>query len=334
MSIALLIGGHSTESQVSIASGQAVAQALEQLKTRYIPVFLDQKNNWHQATPAILLNHNTDLGQNSLAALVSQSQATTPQQIANKTNLAFIAMHGTVGEDGSLQGLLENIGLPYTGSGILASSLGMDKHIFRILMQGARLPIPPSILLTNDQIPADLNSIGPPPYIVKPHNQGSSVGITQVNRGEDLPQAIQTARHYSPITLIDKFISGTEITAAVMGNDSPQALPLVEIVPAAHFFDYNSKYLDSQTQEIVPARISKQLTTKIQSLALDIYQLLGCRGYARVDFIIDNHNHPYILEINTLPGLTPVSLLPKAAQAHGLNYPSLIQKIINFALQN
>jgi len=239
-------------------------------------------------------------------------------------------MHGPFGEDGTIQGFLELMGVDYTGSGVLASALGMDKIYSRKLFTQADLTVPRYTLVRkkkNQNIVAKNLKF---PVFVKPNNQSSSVGTSKVKDKKDLASAIKDAHRYSDFALIEEFIDGIEVTAAIIGNDKPKALPLVEIIPKRDFFDYKAKYDEKLTDEIVPARISKVLTKKAQDVATTAYKTLGCRGFGRVDMIIKN-NDVYVLEVNTIPGLTSVSLLPKAAKAAGISYSQLLDKIISFA---
>jgi len=226
---------------------------------------------------------------------------------------------------------LEMVGIPYTGSGVLASSLGMDKIAFRKLMAFEKVPIPNYIILEKGQklkIPKDLGGF---PYCIKPCDQGSSVGVSIVRNRKDMKRALDAAFKFGDKVLIDEYIKGVELTCAVLGNEDALALPLVEIVPLkGEFFDYDSKYSEGGAEEISPARISDRLTNKTQRLAVDIYKSLGCRGFARVDFILRG-DEPIVLEVNTIPGLTPTSLFPKAAMAAGISYKQLLDKIIKYA---
>lgn len=249
-------------------------------------------------------------------------------------DMVFIAMHGPYGEDGTIQGMLDMLGLRYTGSGVLSSAIGMDKLIFRKLLELEGIAIPKYVVVKKGEGSGNVKKIlGGPSYFVKPHNQGSSVGASIVKKISDLPSALKQTFKYSDTALIDEYIRGKEVTCAVMGNKKPLALPLVEIIPAGEFFDYKSKYADEGTQEIVPARISKVLMREIQSIAIKVYRVVGCKGFARVDFILKDDKYPLVLEINTIPGLTPMSLFPKAAKAAGISYSKLLEKIINYALE-
>lgn len=246
------------------------------------------------------------------------------------TDVVFIAIHGPYGEDGTVQGMLEMMGISYTGSGVLASAVGMDKLIFKQIMQNAGIRMPKGIVVENEA--GGKVNLGKPPYFMKPSNQGSSVGAAIVRNQQELKEGLRLARKFGKKVLIEEYVQGLEVTCAILGNSNPRALPLVEIIPGNDFFDYEAKY-SGKSQEIVPARIPNALTKKVQQIALRVYETIGCRGFARVDFILKNNKIPVVLEINTIPGLTPMSLFPKAAKAAGLSYPVLLDKIIQYALE-
>jgi D-alanine-D-alanine ligase len=230
--------------------------------------------------------------------------------------------------------MLELAGIPYTGSKVLASALGMDKIRFRQVLEAKKIPIPKYIVVKKGETKINLSSLGKAPYFVKPFDQGSSVGASIVRTRRDLKKALKLSFKYSDIALIDEYLKGREVTCGILGNENPKTLPVIEIKPLkGEFFDYESKYTESGAEEIVPARISKSLTKKVQEIALEVYKVICARGFARVDFILKNGKIPYVLEINTIPGLTPMSLLPKAAKAGGYSYSQLLDRIIYYATQ-
>jgi D-alanine-D-alanine ligase len=282
LKVAVLMGGISSEREVSLSSGKEVVRNLD--KEKYEVVEVD-----------------------------------VPKELDKLTgcDVAFLAMHGKGGEDGQIQGYLETLGIKYTGCGILASAIGMDKLIFRRMMDDEGLVM---ANLTNKV-----------PCVVKPVDGGSSVGVSVVKDEKDLGKAIELAKLYDEKVIIEEYLEGVEVSCGVLGNDNVEALPVIEIVPKGVFFDYQAKYTDGMSQEICPARISREMTEDVQRLAIEVFKVIGGRGYARVDFII-KENKPYILEINTLPGLTPNSLLPKEAAATGITYTQLLDKMIELAL--
>ncbi|KKQ75619.1 MAG: D-alanine-D-alanine ligase Ddl [Candidatus Woesebacteria bacterium GW2011_GWB1_38_5b] len=303
--IIVLMGGRSPEHEISLISGKEVVRNLDTKKYN-VNTFVIKKDgkNWQKLLPKL---HATDL--------------------------VFIAMHGPYGEDGTVQGLLDLAGVKYTGSGVLTSSLTMDKNMTRQLLSVHSIPMPKSVAIAKNDKNVNFSQVlGKFPYFVKPNNQGSSVGMSIVRKKSELKKAITNAFKYSDTVLVDEYIKGKEITCAILGNKKPETLPLVEIIPKAEFFDYDSKYLRGGAQEIVPARISEKLTKQIQTLAIKIYKIMGCKGFARVDFILRNDTVPLFLEVNTIPGLTPMSLFPKAAKSAGILFPELVDKIISNAL--
>lgn len=302
LKILVLMGGKSPEHEVSLISGREVIKNLNRKKYEISSLVIPKTDGQVKLDP-------------------------------RKIDIVFIAMHGSFGEDGTVQGMLDMLGLKYTGSKVLASALGMDKVMFRKLTQAEKIPSPKYVIFRRGEKIAKVSwALGQPPYFIKPSAQGSSVGTGIVKRKKDLKKALDLAFKYGDTAIIEEYIQGTEIACAILGNDNPIALPLVEIIPKNKFFDYESKYAEIGTQEVVPARISKSLTHKIQRFATKVYKAVGCRGFARVDLLIRKNKEPVVLEINTIPGLTPASLFPKAAQAAGLSYSALLDKIIGYAI--
>jgi D-alanine-D-alanine ligase len=303
--LALLSGGKSSEREVSLKSGGQVFAALDKAKydiKRYDP--------------------QTDLN----------------QLIADAPNLdiALIIMHGRWGEDGTIQGLLDLLELPYQGSGVMASAVAMNKEVSKMLYLQAGLQVPREIFYSrHDAIdPAIVEAAVGLPAIIKPVNEGSSIGITVAHSREQIMDGIQHALIYDHRVLVEEFITGLEVTAAILGNDDLQAMPLVEIIPGEsyHFFDHEAKYTAGATKEIVPARLSPEMTARVQGYGLKAHRALGCRGYSRTDFIIRD-NDIYVLETNTIPGMTATSLFPQAAAAAGLEFPTLLDRLVELALE-
>jgi len=256
-------------------------------------------------------------------------------------DVAFIAMHGPYGEDGTVQGLLELLGIPYTGSGVLASALAMDKLRSRQLFEWHRIPVPAYLSVTvavwrdrghvHRQVAQDLGY----PCVVKPNAVGSSIGVSLVREPTALDPAVEAAFAYGPIVLIEEYLSGTEITCGIVDDPEtgdPAALPLIEVVPHAEFYSYQAKYAPGGSDHIIPARVSKQVAQLAQALALRAHQALGCEGMSRVDMIARGDDL-VVLEVNTIPGMTVTSLLPHAAQSAGIEFPELLHRIIRSALR-
>ena len=297
--IVVLMGGKSSEHDISVISGNEVVKNLDKKKYLAIPVVISKEGKGFDR-----INKN-------------------------KPDIVFIALHGKFGEDGTVQGMLELLGIPYTGSGVLASSIGMDKLMFRKLMHAEGITSPDYFVVNkNDKV----RKLFKPPYFVKPFDGGSSVGVSIVKKGKELENALKLVFRYSKTAIVEEFVEGLEVTCGVLGNDNPVALPVTEIHPIkGDFFDYKSKYNENGSEEITPARISKKMTEEVRGLAVKIHKIVGARGFSRVDFILQKGKTPIVLEINTIPGMTPMSLLPKAAAAAGITYPQLLDRIIGFA---
>lgn len=296
--IAVLMGGPSAEYEVSINTGKMVLENLDKKKYRAKPIVITRNGLW----------------------------PIPPENLKNNFDVVFIAMHGEYGEDGTIQTILEDeIHIPYTGSGPKASKLGMEKIAFAKLMRRNNILTPPLFTDKNMALP----------LVVKPADRGSSVGVTLVKKWDELPGAVKYAKKYSEQVMFQKYIKGREFTCGVIEiKGRPKALPPTEIIPKNPFFDYEAKYVAGASQEITPpSNVPKDKIKELQDLALRVHQLVGCRDYSRTDFILSEDNKLYTLEINTLPGMTATSLLPQAAKVDGINFPQLLDIIIENALQ-
>jgi D-alanine-D-alanine ligase len=297
--VAVVMGGTSAEREISILTGSGVMRALHDLG--YDAQSLDYDGRFITAI--------RELG----------------------PDVVFNALHGPGGEDGQIQGILDYLAIPYTGSGIEAAALAMDKHLTKKLCAAEGLPTAAWDLfdLTGGTLPLLPGSLDLP-LVIKPRFEGSSEGVTIVKTHEQWSQAmLRAAEEYTEI-LAEEFVAGREFTCGVLGEE---ALPVVEIVPNRdQFYSYEAKYGAGGSTHIVPARIDDDLAARIQMLALSVHRLLGLRDYSRTDFIVSNEGRPYILEINTLPGLTPTSILPDACGAVGISYDALVERLIGYAL--
>ncbi len=306
LNVALLCGGVSSEREVSINGGEQVYQALD--KEKY------QVSRYDPAT--------------DLKRLVSDAEG---------IDVAFIVLHGRWGEDGTVQGLLDLLNIPYQGSGVLGSALAMDKLLSKRLYQKAGLRVPPFDVVEKGETAEPERFVRSPgyPLIVKPRHGGSSVGTNIISEPDQLPEAVRQALEFDTGAMVEAYIQGTEITGAVIGNEDLQHLPVVEIVPPSSrpFFDYTAKYTDGVTNEICPARISEALSRQAQMIAEQAHKALCCRGYSRTDMIVQ-HNDIFVLETNTIPGMTPVSLFPLAARQAGLLFEDLLDRLIALALDD
>ncbi len=301
--VALLAGGSSGEREISIQSGLGAAEALTE--AGFSPVTLDPS-----------------------------SKEDLQRLLAEDFDVAFLCLHGKGGEDGSIQGFLETAGIPYTGSGVQASAIAIDKAKAKAVYSTCGLPTPLSLHLTKESYEKDSAINFEAPCVVKPSTEGSALGVFIAKDNGDVASAIAKAFNISDDIILEKYISGVEITVAVIGNENPDALPVIEIVPINEFYDFESKYAPGGSQHICPARIDEAITKKVQSLAVEAHKALGCKDMSRTDMIIDENNEPWILETNTIPGMTSTSLLPDAARAAGISFPDLCTKLIEMAMED
>jgi D-alanine-D-alanine ligase len=255
---------------------------------------------------------------------------------APKIDVALIILHGPFGEDGSIQGLLDLLHIPYQGSGVLGSAVAMNKLISKKLYEQSSIPVPPYIpIKRGDKINPEkyVNQLGIP-LVIKPVNGGSSIGMSMIKSIDSLKDAIDTAFAFDDTILIERYIKGIELTGAVIGNDKPEVFPIVEIIPDKEhdFFDFHAKYTAGITREICPARIDDNLTEKAKTYAKMAHQALGCKGYSRTDMILDNKDI-YVLETNTIPGMTETSLFPLAAKTAGMSFDRLLDRLIELSIE-
>jgi D-alanine-D-alanine ligase len=324
--VTVLMGGTSAEREVSLSTGRQILNALDPEKytvsaldtasgQKFLPVGVTQPFNQLHAADG--MTEITALPQLPLAS--------------EKPDVVFIALHGKGGEDGTVQGMLEVLGIRYTGSGVLASALAMDKAMSKRVLKtvGVRVPEDFALKRGHRMRPGSL----PFPLIVKPNAQGSTIGMTIVRQQSEMEGALTTAFEYDDTVLVEQFITGTEITVPILGNNTLEVLPIVEIVPNGGFYDYKAKYTAGETDEIVPARIPDDVAVEARRIAKLCHQTLGCRGMSRTDMIVTAQNEIYTLEVNTIPGMTPTSLLPRSAGAALISFPQLLDKLIGLALE-
>lgn len=301
--VAVLLGGTSAERDVSLMSGAAVLAGLKEagidahgVDTRDFPVMRLKEEGFEKA---------------------------------------FIALHGRGGEDGTLQGVLDFLQIPYTGSGVMASAITMDKWRSKLLWQGANLPVAPYVWINRQQMDAGLDGslaqriaeLGMPLF-VKPSSEGSSVGISRVNQPSELPAALEEAFRHDDDVLVEKFLSGPEYTVAILGE---QILPSIRIQPASDFYDYEAKYISDDTQYFCPSGLSAEKEAELSELVLNAWRTLGCSGWGRVDVMMDGDGSFFLLEVNTSPGMTSHSLVPMAAKQAGMSFSQLVARILELA---
>lgn len=298
LKVAVVMGGPSDEREVSIASGTGVLRALAALG--------------HDA-------QSLDFDRRFVDAV---------REIA--PDIVFNALHGTCGEDGQIQGVLEWLGLPYTGSDIVSCALSLDKHLTKKLLAAEGLPTPAwdTFDLSGGTLPLLPGSLNPP-IVVKPRASGSSAGVSIVRTHEEWTRTMIAASSRTQALLAEEYVAGREYSCGVLGED---ALPVVEILSSDELFSYDAKYTPGGARHLIPAPIDRDLTSRLQMLALSVHRLIGLRDYSRTDFIVTKEGRPYILEVNALPGLTPQSLLPDEAQHAGISYEALIERLVQYAM--
>ncbi|MDE8701620.1 D-alanine--D-alanine ligase [Adlercreutzia equolifaciens] len=302
--VALLAGGTSGEREISLSSAKGAGKALE--TAGFVVTYLDP------ASPS------------DLKRLIDES-----------FNVAFLCMHGKKGEDGVLQGFLELIDLPYTGSGVWASATAMDKAKSKEVYRKASIPTASSFSVIKGE-EYDSKTMAQEikgRCVVKPATEGSSLGIYIVEGEQAIRDSLDKVFEIDDSALVEQYIDGKELTVAVIGNEDPQALPIIEIIPQGESYDFDSKYAPGGSQHICPAALDEEITSRIQGLAVQAHQALGCRGMSRTDFILDKEGQPWALETNTIPGMTSTSLLPDAAKAAGITFPELCTRLVEFALE-
>ena len=307
--IGVLLGGLSEERTISLKTGEAIYQALK--GKGYDAVKIDVDRN----VSSSLIEANVDL--------------------------AFLALHGKYGEDGTIQGLLEFMGIPYTGSGVLASALAINKIMTKRVLKGQGIPTSDFLTLKRVEFKQEdyeniikniIIRLGLP-LVVKAPTQGSSIGISFVHNLEELIPAMMDSFKYDEEILLEKFIKGTEITSSVLGNDDLRVLPLIEITSKSGVYDFEAKYTVGLSDHLIPPRIPAGVQAMVQEIALQCYKAIGCKGLARIDFMVDEAMDPYVIEINTIPGMTETSLFPDAAKADGISFADLVQTIVQLALE-
>lgn len=297
--IGVFMGGTSTEREISLKSGTAIYETLKSLGYNVVAI---------------------DVG----PSICSELEKTS-------VDIAFLALHGGYGENGSFQGLLEVLEIPYTGSGVLSSALAMDKKASKEIFLYNKIPVPPFIVMHKKQEPIDLSSIPfPLPWVIKPVTEGSSIGVSIAKYEEDFWLALERAIAYGSRVIIEKYIEGKEVHIGIL-ND--KVLGGVEVRPSLEFYNYESKYTPGLTDYVLPPEIDSNVYERAKAVALSAHTALGCQGATRVDLRVDNEGNPYVLEVNTIPGMTETSLIPKIAGLVGLTFPKLLEEILRGVLE-
>jgi D-alanine-D-alanine ligase len=334
--VGVIFGGRSGEHEVSLRSAESILKAIDRQKYDVVPIGITHEGRWLASKNALAMLPATEQIQK---VLTDGEPITLPAEPMPKgiVDVIFPIVHGTYGEDGTIQGLLELANVAYVGAGVLGSAVGMDKDVMKRLLRDGGLPIVDYWTVRKHDVDSFLKAhIGnlPYPVFVKPANLGSSVGITKVHAAEELPAALQTAAEYDRKIVVEQGVDAREIELSVLGNDDPIASVPGEIIPAHEFYDYNAKYVNENSRLLIPAPLSENQKNDAQRLAIAAFKALECSGMARVDLFLEKPTGKfYVNEINTLPGFTSISMYPKMWEASGIPYPELIDRLITLAIE-
>ncbi len=351
--LGIILGGRSGEHEVSLMSSRSVLSVLNPEKYEVIQIGIDHDGLWWSGKDVISAfeKHTTEglyrvflLPEPGTSTLFKRESYDGSESITPVSDLdvVFPVLHGTFGEDGTLQGFFEMADLAYAGAGVLGSSVGMDKGVFKDVMRANAIPVVDWLICTRKDVETDVDAvinnaekISPYPIFVKPANLGSSVGISKAKNRSDLLEAIMDAACYDRRILIEKGVNNArEIEVSVLGNENPRASVPGEIRPSDEFYSYNAKYIDGKSELFIPAPIPAELSKQVQELAVRTYKAIDCAGMARVDFLLESDSNTlYLNEVNTIPGFTSISMYPKLWEASGLTYAQLVDELINLALE-
>lgn len=344
--IGVLFGGRSGEHEVSLASAASVMRGLDPEKYEAVPIGISKDGRWlvgagaQKMLPEVLKSgHRVTLPADPTAASLVPLDDT--RSGALRVDVVFPVLHGTFGEDGTVQGLLELAGLPYVGAGVLGSAVGMDKDVQKRLFRDAGLPVADFLAIPRSEWEKSREKVLEAvekkfryPMFAKPATLGSSVGMTKVHTREELPAALDLAAEFAQKILVERAIVGREIEVSVLGNEDPRASVPGEIVPHREFYDYTAKYLEEGTRLIIPAPLSRAQVQRFQDYAVRAFRVIECTGMARADFFLEQRSgRAYLNELNTIPGFTSISMYPKLWEASGLSFRELIDRLIELALE-
>ena len=334
--VGVIFGGRSGEHEVSLRSAESIIKSIDRAKYDVVPIGITHEGRWLTSKNALNLLPAKDAIQKTLTSGESITLPAEPSA-SEVVDVIFPVLHGTYGEDGTIQGLLELANVPYVGAGVLGSAVGMDKDVMKRLFREAGLPIVDYWTVRKSEIDSFVEKhFGTLPYplFVKPANLGSSVGITKVHGPEELRKALDTAAEYDRKLVVEKGIDAREIELSVLGNDEPIASVPGEIIPSREFYDYEAKYVSDDSRLLIPAPLDAAQMKSAQEMALAAFKVLECSGLARVDLFLEKKSGTFYLnEINTLPGFTTISMYPKLWEASGIPYPELIDRLIALALE-
>lgn len=340
--LAVVFGGRSGEHEVSVTSARSIMRETDHDRFEVIPIGITRRGAWlapdetRRRLVHVDAGETRSLGEEGGDPLLHAAEVLATLRTID---VVFPIVHGTFGEDGTLQGLLEMADLPYVGPGVAASAVGMDKDLMRSVFTAAGIPQARYLVLTDDEVRspspetvAAIDALGYPCF-VKPANGGSSVGVSKVRSREDVAGALTEAARHDRKALVEEALAGQEVECAVLGHRDPQPSPLGEIRPTTEFYDYRAKYLDDSAELIVPARVDGATAARVQELALRAFRALDCSGLSRVDFFVQPGGDVRCIELNTLPGFTPISMYPRLWQEAGISYRALISRLVDYALE-
>lgn len=347
--IGIIFGGRSGEHEISLQSARSVLSVLDLERYAVTQILITHEGSWRVADLASPYTELADLspavifGDPSWPGLytIHKTQHGHLLELLTSLDVVFPILHGTFGEDGTLQGLLEMADVAYVGAGVLGSSLGMDKGVFHAVMRACSIPVLETMVVLRKEIERDLESVleraeqlAPYPLFTKPANLGSSVGVSKCQDRADLVEGLIEAARYDRRILIQRGLRAREIEVAVLGNDDPQASVAGEVIPSRDFYSYEAKYLDDASQLLIPAPVPAEVAEKARKLAVEAYRAIDCAGMARVDFLLDKDSGElYLNEVNTIPGFTKISMYPKLWEASGLPYPALVDRLVELAFE-
>lgn len=343
--VAILFGGRSAEHEVSLQSAKNIIDAIDKNKYIPVPIGITKNGQWITFTDSGYLKNKN----NPLAIQINEKSADKvkfsilPQTISDRKkeksfDVVFPVLHGPFGEDGTVQGMLKLLGVPFVGAGVLGSALGMDKDVMKRLIKESGMLVADFITVYDHEVKkidpkVVFKKLGKTVF-VKPGNLGSSVGVSRVSSAAELKKALDIAFKYDRKALIEKYVEGREIECSVLGNETPIASVAGEIIPHDSFYSYNAKYIDEKGASLViPANLSKKTLAQVQKAAIKTFKILSCEGMARVDFFLTKTGEIFVNEINTIPGFTKISMYPKLWEASGISYPDLIDRLITLATE-
>lgn len=348
MRIGVIFGGRSGEHEISLRSARSVMRELDKTKYEIIPIAITLSGHWLSGEGALTKMEQGQIDELDAVALLPepkdwrlfQRAEEVVWKILSKIDLVFPVLHGSFGEDGTLQGLLEMAEIPYVGAGVLASSVAMDKALFKDVMKAWGIPVVESVLVTSLEMGRNLDaaiekaeSVGPYPLFTKPANLGSSVGVSKCKHRSDLLEGLMDSAQYDRRVLVERGVDAREIEVSVLGNEEVQASIPGEIIPCDEFYSYRAKYIDDDSELLIPAPIDEKTAEQARHYAVQAFKAIDGAGMARVDFLLDRESGiPYLNELNTIPGFTSISMYPKLWEASGIPYSVLLDRLIELAL--